>query len=397
MCALMVGRRLGLALLAGGLMAAQPMPEQEVPEQKVPEQKAPESKAPRRKIVETAGGEKVLLDEPPKDPSDEPPVPQAIVRGKFVGEGGAPWQVQIYTTIALSADDLAADRALDDENPRKRFYEYKSPLELDHVCGAVLIAQGWALSAAHCFVSSREALRPLASRRARQGHNYLPLASEMAIERVIVHGDYRRSGDKRHDIALIRLVADAATNTAVAARAKPVRWRMDDADRLADGERTFVTGWGVTGERMAGPGSLDVEGRVLRTSLHLMYAELRTVPMARCRAVSSYRPTVGDARAPFEGVLCVAGDETEQDSCQGDSGGPLTRERPSSIQLIGLVSSGHGCGLEGVPALYTKVSHYEDWITATMKSSKPGEVTRCALKPWLFARRLFGQRLACDD
>ncbi|OQV18348.1 putative Tryptase beta-2 [Hypsibius exemplaris] len=60
--------------------------------------------------------------------------------------------------------------------------------------------------------------------------------------------------------------------------------------------------------------------------------------------------------------LC-AGGKVGEDSCQGDSGGPLwCYNRASKTQYLGgIVSVGVGCAT-GVPAIYTKVSQYVDWI-----------------------------------
>jgi secreted trypsin-like serine protease len=329
--------RFGMVLAAGWLLAAQPAPE-------AGPEAGPEAESEREGY--------------------------RIVRGKTAGADSARWQVQIFTTQPLSEAALAADRALPAGDVNKRYYEDMQPWERDHVCGGVLIAEDWVLSAAHCFVNSREQLRGPDMRRVRLGNVYLPDATEMAIERVIVHGDYRNAGDKKHDIALIKIKADARTNRAVAAYAQPVRM-LGPRDRpLVDGDVLKVTGWGMTGEREVGAGNRDVDGKVLRGAPSLLEAQLNLVPMTRCEAVPSLRKTLGD------GVLCVAGDETTQDSCKGDSGGPLTRRRV----LVGLVSTGFGCGLKGVPALYTRVGAYADWIDGVMTASKPGMAAKCTVK-----------------
>lgn len=73
-----------------------------------------------------------------------------------------------------------------------------------------------------------------------------------------------------------------------------------------------------------------------------------------------------------------AGGEFSRDACDGgewtstlcyqlvqsfllDSGGPLMRFRDNWI-AEGIVSFGYLCGLDGWPAIYTKVSSYTEWI-----------------------------------
>lgn len=49
------------------------------------------------------------------------------------------------------------------------------------------------------------------------------------------------------------------------------------------------------------------------------------------------------------------------DACQEDSGGPLVcRLEDDKYHLVGIVSSGKGCGI--YPGLYTDVSRYMDWL-----------------------------------
>lgn len=65
----------------------------------------------------------------------------------------------------------------------------------------------------------------------------------------------------------------------------------------------------------------------------------------------------------------------------------MTRQRV----LVGLVSTGEGCGLSGVPALYTNVAYYADWITAAKDQSKPETVMRSAAQTAAISRRRTGR------
>lgn len=48
---------------------------------------------------------------------------------------------------------------------------------------------------------------------------------------------------------------------------------------------------------------------------------------------------------------------------QGDSGGPLVISHNRNIwYVVGIVSWGIGCAKENKPGVYTKVTHYRDWI-----------------------------------
>lgn len=69
-------------------------------------------------------------------------------------------------------------------------------------------------------------------------------------------------------------------------------------------------------------------------------------------------------------------DRTVQDSCNGDSGGPMTRLIGKQRVLVGLVSWGRGCGIPGVPGIYTRVAAYLPWIESTRRLSRPGVMDR---------------------
>ena len=65
--------------------------------------------------------------------------------------------------------------------------------------------------------------------------------------------------------------------------------------------------------------------------------------------------------------LC-AGGEPGRDSCKGDSGGPLMArvDDISPWQIVGVVSGGtKRCGI-GAPGIFTRVTHYDQWIRDNM-------------------------------
>ncbi|KFB54063.1 hypothetical protein ZHAS_00002914 [Anopheles sinensis] len=74
------------------------------------------------------------------------------------------------------------------------------------------------------------------------------------------------------------------------------------------------------------------------------------------------------------GQLCAGSNLVGRDTCVGDSGGALqTVTDPSSctFHVVGVISTGLvGCGVGKSRAVYTKVSHYLDWIEENVWGSK---------------------------
>ncbi|XP_077564662.1 trypsin-1-like [Haemaphysalis longicornis] len=65
-----------------------------------------------------------------------------------------------------------------------------------------------------------------------------------------------------------------------------------------------------------------------------------------------------------ESMICAADFDKGQDACKGDSGGPAIQTHRGRVVLAGIVSWGEGCGRQGRPGVYTRVSQYLDWIAA---------------------------------
>ena len=73
-----------------------------------------------------------------------------------------------------------------------------------------------------------------------------------------------------------------------------------------------------------------------------------------------------------ESFFCAANVTNGIDTCQGDSGGPLTCSEDGIDYLYGITSFGVGCNDQKYPGAYTDVSHYTEWLETT-KSYRPCE------------------------
>jgi len=118
---------------------------------------------------------------------------------------------------------------------------------------------------------------------------------------------------------------------------------------------------------VAGWGAIDIYAR--RFSDVLQYVSVPFTDSSNCTELyKKQRVTVGD------GQLCAGGKKGE-DSCSGDSGSALMLEVTSEkrpydprVTQVGIVSFGpRRCASKGVPAIYTKVEEYLEWILDVME------------------------------
>jgi hypothetical protein len=94
-------------------------------------------------------------------------------------------------------------------------------------------------------------------------------------------------------------------------------------------------------------------------------------------------------------MICAG--EAGRDSCQGDSGGPLVADAdPTSatdFRLVGIVSTGYGCALDGFPGIYTRA--FDTSIQAFLTSDPPQAPLQTSAAT-LSGTPEPGQTLTCD-
>merc|ERR1712080_432321 len=145
----------------------------------------------------------------------------------------------------------------------------------------------------------------------------------------------------KNDIALLKLKEEAVFSDKIKPACLPT------AGQTFHGQSLWVSGWGSTVARSQ--------------SKLLMKVYVPAVTKASCSA--SY----GSSKIEDNNICAGA---KGKDSCQGDSGGPAVWADGADNQavVVGVVSWGYGCGREGYPGVYTRVSSYLDWIKSTTGS-----------------------------
>ncbi|XP_011341349.1 serine protease snake isoform X2 [Ooceraea biroi] len=217
-------------------------------------------------------------------------------------------------------------------------------------CGGSIISENFILTAAHCLESPDNG----PATKVRAGLINLSTPDDAMQERNIVerikHPDYKGSV-RYHDIALFKLDRPLELNP----RVRPA---CLEASTQISGKSAIASGFGKTSYES------DIG------SNELMKVQLNYISEDDCK--KSYTDDLGSRQMPqglISSLLCAGIMEGGKDTCQGDSGGPLQRvlaEPYCMYSIVGVTSFGKFCAFKFMPAVYTKVSSYIDWIENTV-------------------------------
>lgn len=212
---------------------------------------------------------------------------------------------------------------------------------ISHFCGATLIHENWALTAAHCMFDSDDNAVTPGSIELYVGTTTLDSGEGETIDvtSITTHPSYDES-TQRNDIALLRLSTPASQSTARLATVKP-----------GQGYEALTVGWGRTNAVSSSQGDSYPQ--------ELQEVNVTTIDNANC-----YNNLL-------DSQLCAGVVAGGKDSCSGDSGGPLLLTSQGDDTLVGVVSYGYGCAQAGQVGVYTSVSAYANWIAATTGDDVP--------------------------
>ncbi|XP_013113239.2 trypsin-like [Stomoxys calcitrans] len=248
--------------------------------------------------------------------------------------------VVLFTLVSSSLADVSSNdfygRIVNGVDTTIQDHPYQVSLQTnkgDHFCGGSIISEDIVVTAAHCMQS-----HSVSEFKVRLGSTQYNTGGELVEVKSFKSHERYNPKTMVNDVAVIKLARPVKESASI-------RY-IKLADKTpATGTPAVVTGWGTT--------CFLICNTLPKT---LKEVEVGIVDEKAC-ASSEYK--YGSQIQPS--MVCAYG--LVKDACQGDSGGPLVAEG----KLVGVVSWGKGCALDGFPGVYADVATLRSWIEKTAK------------------------------
>ncbi|KAK6640231.1 hypothetical protein RUM44_011917 [Polyplax serrata] len=197
-------------------------------------------------------------------------------------------------------------------------------LKNQYFCGASIISETFAITAAHCIVFFFQ--------RSAHEHIYLRAGSNntdkngvlVPVKNSICHPKFNMD-TYDYDICIIELSKSLNFSQSI----QPIEIANVEPE---GGEIGRIAGWGTLSENGKSPDTLQ--------SVWISVTN------------KTYCKEAYEKISPVTDRMFCAGTEGK-DSCQGDSGGGLVVDG----RLMGVISTGFGCGAKNFPGVYTSIGH----------------------------------------
>ena len=203
-----------------------------------------------------------------------------------------------------------------------------------HFCGAVLISEQYALTAAHCFDALDFSGVIMVGGKTNLYSNG---GKSVFVESAYLHASYD-TNLVTNDIAVVKL-------------GSPLNFEFADftGTSISVDEDVTSVGWGLTSPN-------GMPSKILQSTEQRVYED------TSCSAV-----IIGS-------VICSKSPTLDTTPCNGDSGGGLY---DISNKVAGVLSYGfEGCPIDGISA-YTDVSYYKDFVCCYSKNTAVFNNTQC--------------------
>ncbi|XP_018576466.1 venom protease [Anoplophora glabripennis] len=243
-------------------------------------------------------------------------------------------------------------RILDGEEAAANEYPYMAALgykendesEPEWKCGATVISNNFLITAAHC-IRRKSQIKPTIVRLGVTKLNE-ENAQDFLIKKTKIYPDYH-SKSRHNDIALIELHRNITFN-----KIYPACLYLDDEVPSP----LFATGWGATGSN-----SMKQMSNILRV------AKMDPESNSDCNEYFLHRSL--QANSISDAQFCAK--YNTGDTCSGDSGGPIQVKKDGIYYIVGITSYGiEKCEKRNLPAVFTKVSKYVEWIDKIIYGNK---------------------------